>query len=146
MLIEAIAISFIYGFILFEWIGLVAGGLIAPAYMALFFDRPAILALCIGIALLTLFLVRLLSFISILYGRRRFIVSILVAFALQWTIGSFIMGSEFSQGNVEVVGYIIPGLLAHEMERQGIGQTLLALLFLSALVWLTMKLLGMLPL
>ena len=35
MLVEAIAIGLVLGFFLFEWTGLVAGGLIAPGYFAL---------------------------------------------------------------------------------------------------------------
>ena len=34
MLIESIALGLVYGFFLFEWSGIVAGGLIAPGYMA----------------------------------------------------------------------------------------------------------------
>ena len=91
-----------------------------------------------GVAIATMLLVRLLSSAAILYGRRRFIVCVLIAFALQWTAVSALMGSELGAGRVEVVGYIIPGLLANEMERQGAGRTLLALLLLSAAVRLTL--------
>ena len=40
MLLEAIAVSLVYGFFYFELTGLVGGGLIAPGYFALHFDRP----------------------------------------------------------------------------------------------------------
>ena len=145
MLVQAIAIGLVYGFILFEWLGLVAGGLIAPGYLALSFDKPLVIALCIGTAFASMLFVRALSCIVILYGRRRFIVSILVAFALQWTLGAALMGTELGAGRVEVVGYIIPGLLASEMERQGAGRTLLALLLLSSAVRITLLLLEALP-
>ena len=139
MLIEAIAIGLAYGFFFFEWTGIVAGGLIAPGYFAMAFDQPWAIALCLLTALVTMGLVRALSFATILYGRRRFILSVLVAFALQWSVGAMVMGTELAQGRVEVVGYIIPGLVAHEMDRQGIGLTLLALLVLSCLVFLSLR-------
>jgi poly-gamma-glutamate biosynthesis protein PgsC/CapC len=139
MLIEAIAIGLVYSFFFFEWTGLVAGGLIAPGYFALAFDQPWAIALCLLTALVTMMVVRVLSFVTILYGRRRFILSVLVAFALQWSVGAMVMGTELAQGRVEVVGYIIPGLVAHEMDRQGIGLTLLALLVLSCLVFLSLR-------
>lgn len=139
MLIEAIGIGLVYGFLLFEWTGLVAGGLIAPGYFALALDQPWAVATCLATALATMVLVRALSFATLLYGRRRFILCVLAAFALQWTAGAAIMGSELAQGRVEVVGYIIPGLVAHEMDRQGVGRTLLALLVLSCLVFLTLR-------
>lgn len=139
MLIEAIAIALVYGFFFFEWTGLVAGGLIAPGYFALAFDQPWTILLCLLTAMITMIVVRSLSFVTILYGRRRFILSILTAFALQWSVGAMVMGTELAQGRVEVVGYIIPGLVAHEMDRQGIGLTLLSLLVLSCLVFLTLR-------
>lgn len=139
MLIEAIAVGLLLSFILFEATGLVAGGLIAPGYFALYFDQPLVIALCLAAALATMFIVRCLACLTILYGRRRFIVCVLVAFALQWSLGALLMGSELGQGRVEVVGYIIPGLVANEMDRQGVGKTLLALLLLSALTFLCLR-------
>jgi len=138
MLIQAIAISLFYGFLLFEWLGIVSGGLIAPAYIALSFNNPLSIALCLCTAFVTMFLIRLLSSITILYGRRRFILAVLLAFALQWTLGALVMGTEFGKGRVDIVGYIIPGLLANEMERQGVGRTQLALLLLSIAVRITL--------
>lgn len=143
MLVNAIAIGLVYGFVFFETWGLVAGGLIAPGYLALSFDQPWLIALCLGVALLTLWLVRGLAFFTLLYGRRRFIVCVLLAFALQWSLGAALMDTPFGQGRLEVVGYVIPGLLAHEMERQGTGPTLLSLLLLSCLVWLTLHVPGL---
>ena len=139
MLIEAIAIGLVYGFCFFEWTGLVAGGLVAPGYFAVNFDQPLAIALCLSTALLTMAIVRILAFFTIIYGRRRFILSILVAFALQWSLGAAVMETGLAYGQLDVVGYIIPGLVAHEMNRQGTGQTLLALLILSCLVFLSLQ-------
>lgn len=139
MLIEAIAIGLVYGFFLFEWLGLVAGGLVAPGYFAIYFTQPRVIALCLGTALLTMFVVRALACVAVLYGRRRFILCILVGFALQWTFSAALMSSELARGRLDVVGYVIPGLVAHEMDRQGIGQTLLPLLLLSCLVYLSLR-------
>lgn len=142
MLIESIAIGLLYGFVLFEWLGIVAGGLVAPGYLALYFNDPISIVVCLATALLTYGIVQLLSRYCILYGRRRFIVCVLLAFFLQWTIIGNLMTAEFARGTLDLVGFIIPGLLANEMHRQGIGITLAALLVLSSLVWLTLQLLA----
>lgn len=142
MLIESIAIGLLYGFVLFEWLGIVAGGLVAPGYLALYFNDPISIVVCLATALLTYGIVQLLSRYCILYGRRRFIVCVLLAFFLQWTIVGNLMNAEFARGTLDLVGFIIPGLLANEMHRQGIGITLAALLVLSCLVWLTLQLLA----
>ena len=142
MIIEAIAIGLVYGFVFFELTGLVAGGLVTPGYFALSFDQPWLIVLCLATALCTMMLVRGIACVTIVYGRRRFILSVLTAFALQWSAGMVIMGTEIGAGRIDVVGYIIPGLVANEMDRQGIGQTLLTLLLLSSLVYLTLQGLG----
>lgn len=139
MLVESIALALICGFFLFEATGLTAGGLIAPGYFALTFDQPWLIGLSLCTALITMLLVRALAFFAVLYGRRRFMVCVLLAFALQWTFSSLIMETEMGQGRLEVVGYIIPGLIASEMDRQGPALTLLALLVLSGLVFLILK-------
>ncbi len=143
MLIESIAIGLLYGFVLFEWLGIVAGGLVAPGYLALYFNDPISIVVCLATALLTFGIVHILSRYCILYGRRRFIVCVLLAFFLQWTIVGNLMNAEFARGTLDLVGFIIPGLLANEMHRQGIGITLAALLVLSSLVWLTLQLLAL---
>ncbi len=139
MLVASIALALVYGFVLFELTGLTAGGLIAPGYFALTFDQPWRIGACLCVALSTLVLVRTLAFFALLYGRRRFLVCVLLGFALQWTFLILFMGAQLGQGRLEVVGYIIPGLIASEMDRQGPAPTLLALLVLSGLVFLTLK-------
>lgn len=140
MLVEAIAIALVLGFVLFEATGLTAGGLIAPGYFGLAFDQPWLIGISLASAIATMLVVRGLAFVTILYGRRRFLVSVLVAFALQWSFMALFMATQMGQGRLEVVGYIIPGLVANEMDRQGIPQTLLALGTLSTAVFLVLKL------
>lgn len=139
MLVEAIALALLFGFVLFELTGLTAGGLIAPGYFALTFDQPWVIATCLATSLATTAAVRGLAFFSILYGRRRFVVSVLAAFALQWTLTALLLGGDLGRGRLDVVGYVVPGLVASEMDRQGVGLTLLALLVLSGLVFLTQR-------
>ena len=142
MLVESLAISLVMGFILFETTGLTAGGLIAPGYFGLTFDQPWLISISLGTSVVTMFTVRGLAFVTVLYGRRRFLVSVLLAFAVQWTFMALFMATEMAQGRLDVVGYIIPGLVASEMDRQGLFITLLALGALSTGVFLIMKLLA----
>lgn len=144
MLIESIAIGLLFGFTLFEVTGLVAGGLVSPGYFAVYWERPWIIAAALGLAALTMLLVRAISLVTLLYGRRRFLVTVLTGFFLQWTLGAAVIGTEIAQGRIDSIGYIIPGLVAHEMDRQGFGITVLMLLLLTAATRLALHLLGML--
>jgi poly-gamma-glutamate biosynthesis protein PgsC/CapC len=142
ILAQSIALGLFIGFVFFECSGLVAGGLVTPGYLALCLDQPRLLAECFGSALAAFCLVRLLALCTILYGRRRFIVTILAGFCLQWAAGSLLWGIPLAESRIDAVGYIIPGLLAHEMLRQGIGKTLLALFVVTALVRVALAGLG----
>src|SRR5690606_11542538 len=68
--------------ILFQLVGLSAGGVIAPGYVALVLDRPGILVTIALCALVTWGMVALLSRVLFLYGTRRFGVTILIALIL----------------------------------------------------------------
>jgi poly-gamma-glutamate biosynthesis protein PgsC/CapC len=142
MLIESIAIGLVYGFFLFELTGLVAAGLVAPGYLAVSLDDPMAVTVCLLAALVTMLATRLLAMVTVLYGRRRFIVAILIGFALQWTFAGLAMDLDPMMGRLDVVGFVIPGLIAHEMDRQGPGRTLLALLLVSGLTRLTLRAIG----
>ncbi len=144
MLIVSMAIGLILGFVLFECAGIIAGGLVSPGYFALYWDRPASIALALGVALLTLAFLRLLGAFTLLYGRRRFVVALLAGFFIQWILGGLLMGAGLAMSRAEVVGYLIPGLVGHEMDRQGVAPTLAALLLLSALTRVILQLGGLL--
>ena len=144
LLAHSIALGLFFGFIAFELTGIVAGGLITPGYFALYFDRPWLIAETLLVAILTVFCIRLLALCTILYGRRRFILTVLIGFSLQWLAGVMIWGVALAETRVDALGFIIPGILAHEMERQGVIKTLSLLFILSVLVRISLRLLGFL--
>ena len=65
---------------------------------------------------------------------------ILISFLVKWLIESFLF--QFPATNIEIqsIGYIIPGLLANEMKRQGIIPTLIAMAIVAILVRLILYL------
>ena len=134
MIYQAIGIGIAIGFLFYELVGLSPGGIVVPGYIALFIDQPLRIIVTVGIALLTYYIVFFLSNYLILYGRRRFLSMILISFLVKWIVESFIF--QFPTTNIEIqsVGYIIPGLLANEMKRQGILPTLLAMGIVAIIV------------
>lgn len=144
-LIEAIAIGLLAGFFLYEWLGLSPGGFVVPGYIALFLDKPAALVGTAVASLLAWGVVRGMSRWMILYGRRRFMLIVLAGFASQWLV-------EWAGGllpaplpRAEVIGFIIPGLIANELDRQGVVPTLAALSLLAVVVRLVLIACGALP-
>jgi len=128
MIYQAIGIGIAIGFLFYELVGLSPGGIVVPGYIA------------VGIAILTYYIVNFLSNYLILYGKRRFLSMILISFLVKWLVESFVF--QFPAANIELqsIGYIIPGLLANEMNRQGIIPTLLAMSIVAILVRLILYL------
>jgi poly-gamma-glutamate biosynthesis protein PgsC/CapC len=117
-----------------EMFGIASGGMIVPGYIALNLTRPLDVALTLGAGLVTFAVIHALSSFVILYGRRRTVLMILVGYlagmAVRWvTAGVVPVDTE-----LRVIGFIIPGLIAIWLDRQGIVETLSALITASVVV------------
>ena len=131
MITESIFIGILLGYIYYELVGLTPGGIIVPGYIALYLDRPLMLLVTLLAVLLTMLLIMGLSRIVILYGRRTFLAAIIIGFLLKYVIESFLIGAVSISADLAVIGYIIPGLIAHEIRRQGTVPTLASLAMVS---------------
>ena len=144
MLFSTVALSVILSFLVTELTGLLTGGMVSAGYLAFYFSEPMrILSTCLLSALIALIL-RLSREFLILYGRRRFILSILLSILFVYALEkAYFILSPLSL-DLRVIGYIIPGLIANDMEKQGIIRTSLALIIVTALVKLLSILGGLL--
>lgn len=144
MLFSTVALSVILSFLVTELTGLLTGGMVSAGYLAFYFSEPMRILSTFLLSALIALILRLSREFLILYGRRRFMLSILLSilfvYALEKTY--FIM-SPLSL-DLRVIGYIIPGLIANDMEKQGIIRTSLALIIVTALVKLLSILGGLL--
>jgi poly-gamma-glutamate biosynthesis protein PgsC/CapC len=112
-------------------LGLLTGGMVVPGYLAMVMHQPGNVTLTLLNALFIFFIVRLLSHFLIIYGRRRIALIMLISFligALTRSLFSTYYIVDFFGEVFTVVGYIIPGLIALSMDRQGIIETICSLL------------------
>jgi poly-gamma-glutamate biosynthesis protein PgsC/CapC len=144
-LTEAIAIGLIAGFLLYEWCGLSPGGFVVPGYVALYLDRPWVLGATVVTCLLAWGIVRGLSRWLVIYGRRRFLLMVLAGFACQWLVEVGLKTLPGPLPPTDVIGFIIPGLIANELDRQGVIPTFAALALLAVVVRLVLVATGLLP-
>ena len=140
MVAESIFLGILLGVIYYELVGLTPGGIIVPGYIALFLGRPWMLATTLLVALATLLFIMGLSRFVILYGRRAFLAAVLIGFLLKWGLESYLIGAAGMTYELAVIGYIIPGLIAHDMRRQGIAPTLASLLIVSGTAYVLIRL------
>ena len=131
----SIGIGLVVSLFFSEILGLTAGGMVVPGYVALYLDRPIIVIFTLAGSYLTYFIVHSLSAVMIIYGRRRTVLMILVGFAMGSLIRS-LSPLELPIGAIDltVIGYIIPGLIAIWIDRQGLVESLSALIIASTIV------------
>ena len=140
MLYSTVALSVIISFLTTELTGLLTGGMISAGYLAYWFGEPMRIVSTLLMSILIALIMRVSRHFLILYGRRRFMLSILLSiFGVYLVEKSYFLVSEFSF-DMRISGYIIPGLIASDMEKQGILRTTLAL----SAVTIVVKLLSLL--
>jgi len=129
----AIGIGVAFSLVFHEVFGLAAGGIVVPGYIALNFHDPYRLAGTLIVALLAWICVRIIGQFVFVYGRRRMVLAVLLGF-----IFGYFLRQIFTIGigdvRLEAIGYIIPGLIANWMERQGVFKTITTLLIGGAIV------------
>ena len=139
----AIGLGLVMSLIFSETLGLAAGGMVVPGYLALTMHEPLRVLGTLACALLTLGTLKLLSRYMLIYGRRRIVIAILVGFgfgALSRDLLLFhVQGVPL---DLRTIGFVIPGLMANWMERQGVIQTVCVMTTTAVLVRLLLMLMN----
>jgi poly-gamma-glutamate biosynthesis protein PgsC/CapC len=126
----ALAFGVVLSMLFYERYGVTTGGIIVPGYLALFVLRPTqiVATLLIGIAIYWI-VQKLLRPRWMLWGRKLFETEIVVALLLQsiW-LGAFLYLAPREQNLTFLysIGFLLPGIIAHDMGRQGVRTTILA--------------------
>jgi poly-gamma-glutamate biosynthesis protein PgsC/CapC len=137
----ALGLGIALNLIFTELLGLASGGLVVPGYLALHLTQPTRLLATIVLGGLTFATVRYaIMRLVILYGRRRFGVTILTGFVLHG-LYTWAIASAPAPADLRIVGYIVPGLIANASLSQGfwttIGMTLSIALLVRLLLAMT---------
>lgn len=130
-------LGIVYALAFYEFLGRSPGGIVAPAYVAFFMDQPGRVAATLALSLLTYAVVTLAGRYVLLFGRRRTGLMLLAGFLLGW-LWSNASAAAFPATPFDAIGFIVPGLIANDLDRQGIVTTWASLLLVSALVRLTL--------
>ncbi len=130
----AIGLGVAFSLIFHEVFGLAAGGIVVPGYIALNFHDPYKLLGTLLVAIAVWIVMQIVGRFVFVYGRRRMVLAILLGF-----IFGFLSRKLFAFGiagdvGLEAIGYIIPGLIANWMERQGVYKTITTVLIAGAMV------------
>ena len=116
----AIGLGLLFSLVTSELFGLASAGLVVPGYLALYLDQPWRLAATLLVALATWGVVRFgIGRLVVLYGRRRFAVTVLTGYALNAGLQHLVVALPSESIELRAIGYIVPGLMANTALVQG---------------------------
>lgn len=139
----AIGLGIILSLWLTEWLGVTAGGIIVPGYIAMYLHDPLRVLATFTISILVFLIVKGLSTFLLIYGKRRLVLSLLLGFFFGYISRNYlavefqVMGWDFY-----TIGYIIPGLIASWMDRQGVVRTISVITITASIVQLAVMLIS----
>lgn len=125
-MLEIAVIGILISFVFTELTGFYPGGIVVPVWLSFYVDQPYRIVGTILTALICLTIYKILRKHFFLYGRRRFVIMILMSAVLTYFLKRFLPATDLQIVELETVGWIIPGLIANTMERQGVIVTILA--------------------
>lgn len=132
---QIILLGVVVSMIFTEITGLSAG-LIVPGYLVLALHSPGRIVTTLIMASVSVLLCRLASQWLILFGRRWFAFLILLTFVLNCVLSAWRL-LPFS-----VIGILMPGILAREIDRQGFFDAFLAIAATTLFTALILLLIG----
>ncbi len=131
----AVGIGVIVSLIFSELLGASAGGIVVPGYIALYLDKPFQVLGTLLVSLVTWGIIRIIGTFTLLFGKRRMVLSILIGFIVGWASRAMVF-NNFTVYDLQMqsIGYIVPGLIANWFERQGFWKTLSTMMVAAVLV------------
>jgi len=128
-----IGIGMVLSLLATEILGVTAGGIIVPGYIAMYLHSPRMLIVTFGISIIVYLIIKLLNNFFLIYGKRRLVLALLLGFLL----GSLFqpessLFSDLKDRDFVVIGSIIPGLIANWMDRQGVLRTICTILITAS--------------
>ena len=139
-----IGIGMVLSLFLTETLGVTAGGIIVPGYIAMNLDNPERLLITFGVSIITFLIIKLLGNFIMVYGKRRLVLALLIGFLLGYLSRSEnIITAGLGTTDYMVIGNIIPGLIANWMDRQGILRTICTVLIIAGITKLCIMTISM---
>ena len=130
-----LAFGMLFGMFYYHKTGWACGGIITPGVIAMYIGDPGKVGVSIAAGLLTWVLLDVLVRFFSLYGRQRLAAAMLIALALRYPLVS--VWGESSLW----LGWVVPGLIGADIQRQGLLTTLTAVVAVSFATAMSVQLL-----
>ena len=139
IIIQSVGIGLVLSLLFTETLGLAAGGMVVPGYVALMLHHPLRIVGTILVSMLTFLTMKYLSNYMFVYGRRRIVLVILLGFLFGWLSRELlIIETNAVTLELQTIGLIIPGLIANWMEKQGVIKTITTMIMAAVFIRLVL--------
>ena len=135
-----VGLGIILSLLLSETLGVTAGGIIVPGYIALYLHQPIQVVVTLLVGIIVWGFIQLLGKRVFLYGKRRIVLALILGFFFGF-VSRNILFLSIDGTSLAVIGNIIPGLIANWMDRQGVLRTVSVVILTSVMVKLAVILL-----
>jgi len=119
-----ILIGLIVSIIFYEVTSISPGGIITTGVLLLFIDTPERIIYTVLIGIFSYLIVRLLSKFLIIYGKREYVILIFTSIFLNFLMQIILEITSFNLINISMIDFLIPGVIAYTLTKQGLKKTL----------------------
>ena len=130
-----LAAGMLLGMFYYHKTGWACGGIITPGVIAMYIGDPWKIAVSLAAGLLTWAILEALVRALNLYGRQRLATAMLIALALRYPLVSVLGETSLW------LGWVVPGLIGADMQRQGAVSTLTGVVSVSIATIMSVQLL-----
>jgi|GEM_PF-375293 len=138
---EIFLIALVVSLLFIAFTRIYPGGIIVPGYLILFVDQPLRLLGTLLASVVIWLLYRLASRWLILFGQRRFVFFILLSALISYAVSALLPQWYPEATEIRIIGWIIPGLIANNFEKQGVWKTIASMVGIVAVLFVVVSLL-----
>ena len=141
---ELLILGVLVSIVFYELTDITPGGLIVPGLMVAYIGQPLRMVYTLLIAIAAFYIVKLLSRKFLIFGKRRFVILIVISFVLH-VLFNLIFGAfslDLTSIAISMVGYTVSGIIANNMFKQGVVKTGVSLAVVVCIIQLIVVLLS----
>ena len=130
-----LAAGMLLGMFYYHRTGWACGGIITPGVIAMYIGDPGKVGISLLAGLVTWAILAALVRVTNIYGRQRLVAAMLIALALRYPLVSVLGETSLW------LGWVVPGLIGADIQRQGPVPTLAAVVAVSIATIMSVQLL-----
>lgn len=131
---NVLVLGILVSIIFYEITHISPGGIIVPGLLTMYINQPQRIVYTIIVAIITYFIVKLISRYVIVFGKRRFVLMIIISIVINIILELLISGISLHLISISIIGYTIGGIIANDISKQGLKRTIPSLVIVMCII------------